>query len=372
MLDAVFDIIYRFEREISAPLIFLLLFVGLAFACSRLIPLLAATSIRIFVSKQASEIYARVSEPYKNWLAAVFALVFIEAWLLLTDTTSRSSTASVLELGISLSLTITVTIYLVKIFRNFFDTYLLEAAFRSGRRLNSELLIVGKYVVYTGINVISIIIFAQAHQINVVGLIASLGLVGLAVAFSAQEFLKQLLGGVILYIDRPFAVDDYIGLSDGTFGRVESIGIRSTRIRTSGKGTVMVMPNNILTQSGIENFTSAKKVMTLLSLNFYQLLPDEERALIQQVIRESTNDIFGIDTKSTVVNFREFEARTSDSIKTQAQIVFFILGAGQDSMDLRRQLLGLAGRNIRERLAGFGIEFGLEEPAIYVDSPITM
>lgn len=70
---------------------------------------------------------------------------------------------------------------------------------------------------------------------------------GVAVAFAAQNTLSKLLGGIVLYIDRPFVVDDYIGLPDGTFGRVESIGLRSTKIRSSGKGTLIIISNNSLT-----------------------------------------------------------------------------------------------------------------------------
>lgn len=102
------------------------------------------------------------------------------------------------------------------------------------------------------------------------------------------------MGGIVLYLDRPFVIDDYIGLPDGTFGRVESIGLRSTRIRTSGKGTVMIVPNSSLTQVNIENFTGAKKVMSILYLTFYRMLSSEDRALIRQVILDSTNGILGL------------------------------------------------------------------------------
>jgi MscS family membrane protein len=86
-------------------------------------------------------------------------------------------------------------------------------------------------------------------------------------------------------------VDDYIGLPDGTFGRVESIGLRSTKIRNSGKGTVAIVPNNVIIQSTVENFTGAKKVMAIAHLNIYRSVTAEEQALIRQVILESTQDI---------------------------------------------------------------------------------
>lgn len=87
-----------------------------------------------------------------------------------------------------------------------------------------------------------------------------------------KKTLEQLLGGVVIYLDRPFVLDDYIGLPDGTFGRVESIGLRSTKIRVSGKGTLMVIPNSSLTQTNIENFTGAKKSYFSCLFNFLSYL----------------------------------------------------------------------------------------------------
>ena len=86
---------------------------------------------------------------------------------------------------------------------------------------------------------------------------------------------------------------------------------------------------------------------------------------------ESSTDIFGIDTQSTEVTFRELLGK-NELVKTQAQITFFILGSGEVSMDLRRHLLYLASQNINQDLQEHGIEFTIEEPTIYVDSPITI
>ena len=61
----------------------------------------------------------------------------------------------------------------------------------------------------------------------------------LAIAFAAQKTLEQLLGTCVLYLDRPFIPGEYIRLPSGLFGRVESIGLRSTKIRTAAKSTLI-------------------------------------------------------------------------------------------------------------------------------------
>ncbi|MEH2263282.1 mechanosensitive ion channel family protein [Nostoc sp.] len=280
-----------------------------------------------------------------------------------------------------------------RLFEKFYQTYLQKNAL--SRKINSELLIVINLTADAIICLIIVLIFAQAHNINVLGLTASLGIGGLAIAFAATQTLQQLLGGIILNIDPPFVVDDYIGLPDGTFGRVESVGLRSTKIRNTGKGTLTIVPNNSLTNMSIENFTGAKKVVSLVHLTFYKELLEDERALIRQVILESTREILGIDSRNTDVIFKNIaldgrinivldvnnkNVRLKDTSQegkvnvnvTQAQITFFILGSGELSMEMRRQLLDIAKQSITMRLKEYGIVFDLEERRVDVDAPISM
>ncbi len=320
------------------------------------------------VSTEIAEAYKIIIYPNKLLIGIVIALAISEITLLAVTPYSE---LYILEITLSLILTITTTWLGSQFVKQFFDVYLIEAAFRSGRKTNSDLFIVGKFVANFIIIVVAVIIFAQTHQVNVFGIIASLGVGGVAVAFAAQNTLSQLLGGIVLYIDRPFVIDDYIGLPDGTFGRVESIGLRSTKIRSSGKGTLIIVPNNSLTQVNIENFTAAKKVMSILYLTFYRQVDIEEQALIRQVILASTSDIFGIEPRNTDITFKNSQNSKSQDI-TQAQITFFILGSGKVSMDLRRQMLDNASQRITLKLKEYGIDFDIEQPSIYVDSPITV
>jgi len=335
----------------------------------------AQSLITRFISLKERVAYQKVVKPYENWLGVAFCLLLADIFAILLP---ESDWSRLIEIPIGLALTITASWLASQLFKQFFDFYLLDAAIKSGRKVNSELLLLTKLLANIIIVVVATIIFAETHQINIFGLVASLGLGGLAIAFAAQKILEQVLGGVVIYLDRPFVIDDYIGLPDGTFGRVESIGLRSTKIRTSGKGTLIIVPNSLLTQVNIENFTGAKKVMAITYLNFYRTIENEERAFIRQVILESTVDIFGIDTRSTDVIFRDLPEQIGQSSKiqtaerTQAQITFFILGSGEVSMGLRRQLLDLANQSIAQRLKEYGIAFDIDEPTIYVDSPITI
>ncbi|HIK33585.1 MAG TPA: mechanosensitive ion channel [Oscillatoriales cyanobacterium M59_W2019_021] len=326
------------------------------------IPILL-TQIQSWESSQIVKLYQALIQPQLEYLGLVVLIAIAESLVLL------SQAPEFIEIGVSLLLTISIISFGWRLIYQLFDVYLLKLVVQSGSKIN-ELLNFGKIVANGIFIVVSIFIFLQSHNINLLGLIASLGIGGLAVAFAAQKTLEQLLGGIVLYLDKPFTIDDYVSLPDGTFGRIESIGLRSTKIRLSGKGTLAIVPNNALTQMTIENLTGAKKVIAIVYLNFYRLLPEDEKSLIRQVVIQGTIDIFGIDSRNTEVEFRNIPYL--DGEITQAQIAFFILGSGNVSMELRRQVLDLANQNINQTLVEHGIEFEIEDSTIYVDSPITI
>ena len=356
--------------KVNTTLLLVLVFfasISALFGLVFLIKFINAQTERL-LSPQAKEVYQKIIQPDRNWLVILVVLSIIDLIFLGLPTPSW---LALLEIALSLAIAAIFISLGFRLFNRLFDNYLLDVALQRGRKLTGEFLILGKFVANSVIVIIVVILFAQTHQINIFGLVASLGIGGLAVAFASQKLLEQVLAGIVLYLDRPFVVDDYIHLADGTFGRVESIGWRSTKVRTSGKGSLVVIPNSVLTQVNIENLTGAKKVISLIYLTFYRAMPDEEKALIRQVILDSTQDIFGIDPRNTEVIFKNLLGDNQQNI-TQAQVNFFILGSGEVSMDLRRQLLDVANHSITKQLKEYGIAFDLEERTINVDSPITI
>lgn len=332
------------------------------------LPRLIGWGLKVFSSTTIKEAYQTIIAPYYSQLGLACLLV-ISDLILINITDPKWLTICEIPLGVSI-------VFLLcwlgqKIFQIFFDTYFLEAAVKSRGKFDSELLIISRFLIKTAIIIVIVFIFAQAHKINLIGLFASLGIGGLAIAFAAQKTLEQLLGGIVLYLDRPFAINDYIGLPDGTFGKVESIGLRSTRIRTAGKGTVIIAPNSNLTQANIENYTRAKKVISLIYINFAQAIPESEQSFIKQIIFESTQDIFGLDMRNVEVKFNQLTQDDKDK-STQVQVSLFMLGSGKLSMELRQQLLDIAKQNLAKELTQYGIEFNLEEKTINIESPITI
>ena len=346
---------------IGITVIFLVFLFTLVFFLNKMNELLTTR----VVSPQAKKIYTLVVSPYQDWFKTTICLILIDLVLLIAP---LPDLLKYVEVPLGILTAITVGWLSARLFEKFFAFYLAESTLK--QKINGELFVVTNILADAIIFLTIIFIFAQTHHINVVGLVTSLGIGGIAIAFAAKGLLEQLLGGIVLYIDRPFMIDDYIGLPDGTFGRVESIGLRSTKIRNSGKGTLTIVPNNSLTGLSIENFSGGRKIVSLIYLNFYRELSENETALISQVILESTDYLFGIDSRNTKVNFKEIVE--NGTYMTQAQLNFFILGSGEIGMDMRRQMLDVAKENITMKLSEYGIAFDLEEKPVNVDAPITI
>ncbi|MGB3200966.1 MAG: mechanosensitive ion channel domain-containing protein, partial [Nodosilinea sp.] len=287
--------------------------------------------------------------PYRVWLAIVAAATGLD---LLVLTEPLPPWLALLEVLLSFLLAVSATLLGFKLFSVLFENYLLGATLQDEAEINTELLTLGKFVSKAAIVLVIVFCFAQAHRYNLVGLFASLGVGGFAIAFGSQKIVEQILWSVVLYIDRPFTVGDHIHLPDRTLGQVESIGWRSTKVRLSGKNTLMVVPNSNLAQVNIENLTNAQRLISMVTLRFLRSMSNEEQALIEQLLLESTRDILGIDHQLTQVNF-ETLTNPAGQVTIQAQVIFFLLGATDSSMELRKGLLEMARDNIVQRLQSF-------------------
>jgi len=89
---------------------------------------------------------------------------------------------------------------------------------------------------------------------SVTGLVAGLGIGGIAVALAAQKTLENVIGAFALGIDQPLREGDFVKV-DQTIGTVERIGLRSTRVRTLDR-TLVAYPNGKLADSVIERYSA--------------------------------------------------------------------------------------------------------------------
>ncbi len=123
---------------------------------------------------------------------------------------------------------------------------------------------------------------AQNMGMDVASLIAGLGIGGLAFALAAKDTLANFFGSIMIMLDRPFRVGDWI-IVKGSEGSVEEIGFRSTRIRTFYNSLVSI-PNAEVVLANIDNMGMRewRRIMTTLSLT-YDTSPERIEAFCEGV-----------------------------------------------------------------------------------------
>jgi MscS family membrane protein len=119
----------------------------------------------------------------------------------------------------------------------------------------------------------------QNVGVNITGILAGLGIGGLAVALAAQKTVENVFGGITLIVDQPVRVGDFCRFGDRV-GTVEEVGLRSTRIRTLDR-TVVAVPNAEFVSMHLENFTRRDRIWlhTTLALR-YETTPDQLRHVL--------------------------------------------------------------------------------------------
>lgn len=101
--------------------------------------------------------------------------------------------------------------------------------------------------------IIAFLVGLQSLGFSISGVLAFGGIGGIAIGFAAKDLLANFFGGLMIYLDRPFAVGDWIRSSEKQIeGNVEEIGWRITRIRTFDQRPLYV-PNSIFASITVEN-----------------------------------------------------------------------------------------------------------------------
>ena len=106
----------------------------------------------------------------------------------------------------------------------------------------------GKIIIWA----VALLIALENLGVDVTGLVAGLGIGGIAVALAAQNILGDLFSAFSIFVDRPFVIGDFIRVGD-QMGTVENIGMKTTRLR-SLTGEQLIFGNSDLVSSRIQNF----------------------------------------------------------------------------------------------------------------------
>ena len=160
--------------------------------------------------------------------------------------------------------------------------------------------------------VTTFLVIIQSLGYSISGVLAFGGISGLVIGFAAKDLLANFFGGLMIYLDRPFSVGDWVRSPDREIeGTVEHIGWRLTRIRTFDKRP-LYLPNAIFTTISVENPSrmSNRRIYETIGIRY------DDAGKMEKIITEVKKMIRThpeIDSDQTlIVNFNKFAASSLD------------------------------------------------------------
>ena len=204
-----------------------------------------------------------------------------------------------------------ITWFVSRLLKSIINELITNKIAKNNRTLDKHIAITVQKIFVAVIWFIGAFIAMKDVGINVKALIAGLGIGGIAFALAAQDTLKNILGGLTLFVDQPFRIGDRIKV-DVYDGSIEDIGIRSVRLRTQ-ENRLITIPNSKIADGAIENITQepSTRVTVTLKLPYDSTL--EKMSLALQLLKELPKDIPNIlpDATASFTDYADFSMNIS-------------------------------------------------------------
>ncbi len=224
-----------------------------------------------------------------------------------TKTAIFSVAAPIRDIGIIVSITWFLLRFIKRAERN-----IIEHAQKEGREIDLTTADAIVKLLRLSVIITSALVILQTLGISVSGILAFGGIGGIAVGFAARDLLANFFGGLIVYLDRPFSVGDWVRSPDREIeGTIEHIGWRVTRIRTFDKRPLYV-PNSVFTTIAVENPSrmTNRRIYETIGIRYDDA--GKMREIVARV-KAMLHEHPDIDTSKTlIVNFNSFSPSSMD------------------------------------------------------------
>ena len=198
----------------------------------------------------------------------------------------------------------------------------------------------------------------QNLSVDVGSLLAGVGLGGLAFALAAKDTVANFFGSVMIFIDKPFQIGDWIVIG-GVEGTVEEVGFRTTRVRTFYNSLVTV-PNATITNTNVDNYGMRKyrRYSTTLGLSYDTPVPKVQAFC--ETVRSLISGMPGMRKDYYLVEFHSF----GDSTLNIMLYCFMICKDWNEELRIRTHL-NLEIMRIAQEL---GVSFAFPTQTLHVDT----
>ena len=193
-----------------------------------------------------------------------YLVLILGYWISIHYLVFKEEVEIVLENVAYFLLVIDVTAILSRIVDALISEVIMPITEKSDSSFDNQLIPVIQKGVRSIIWILGIIIGLDNIGFDITAMIAGLGIGGLALALAAQDSVKNIFAGIMIFLDKPFRIKDRIQI-DGFDGVVEEVGLRSTRLRTL-EGRIVTIPNSRFTDNSVTNVTSQPTLKVKLNL----------------------------------------------------------------------------------------------------------
>lgn len=206
--------------------------------------------------------------------------------------------------------------------------------------------------------VVGVLLVLQGSGVNVMSLLAGLGIGGLTLALAAQDTAANMFGSITILSDQPCRVGDWVKVQD-TEGTVEAIGFRSSRIRTFSNSLVTI-PNSVMAKAVIENMSMRTSSRTQQELNLSLYNPPDVIDAYCQRLREMLGQQQFVKADSNLVTISNIKI-TSITILVQ----FFVELPGlKQEAQIKQNIFMQIMRIADEMKIDFAIPLQMDPPTV--------
>ena len=328
------------------------IYIVLAFYVAKLLDFIVGVWLKRWAEKTETKFDDLVLELLRGPVKVVAFVIFLHIGLGVFDWPPRA------QMLLSKALIVVVACSITYVALKVVDLVLGLWKDRSGaaedKLFAEHLFPVVRKVVKITLIIAAVMLTADNLGIKITSVLAGLSIGGLALGLAAQDTVANLFGAVAIFLDKPFHIGDRIKL-EGVEGTVESIGLRSTRVKNLD-GHHVTIPNKTMGNATITNVTRRPNIRTEMNLGITYDLPAAKvrRALqiLEEVYRANPK------TEDLIVSFNKF----ADS-SLNIQVIHAWNGTDPKEHLAAMQELNL---KVKERFDAEGISFAYPTQTLYV------
>jgi len=198
---------------------------------------------------------------------------------------------------------ITVTWLVARLVDAIIKEYLVPLTEKTESDMDNQLLPVVRKGLRAAIWILGIIVALNNAGYNVGALLAGLGIGGLALAMAAKDTVSNIFGGITIFTDKPFKVNDRVKIG-GFDGTITEVGIRSTRLKTF-EGRIVTIPNSKFTDGMVENVSVEPWRKVTLNLGLVYNTPVVKMEKAMELLKEIAASNAALE-ENTVIGFNKF------------------------------------------------------------------